>query len=254
MSLIKDIVERNDTKWGKRFDLFIQVLILVSIVSFMFETIPDIRPRFMAILRGIEIFCVIVFTLEYLLRIMVSKKPFAFIFSLFGIFDLLAILPFYLTTGMDFRSLRAFRFLRLFQVFKLSRYSKAMRRFSRAIHLIREEFMLFMIITFILIYLSAIGIYYLERDAQPDVFTSVFESLWWAVSTLTTLGYGDIYPITPGGKIFTYFILIISIGIIAIPAGLMSSALAEIRREDHEIAEILKIKREERLRKELEDL
>jgi len=253
MPRIKNIVERNDTKWGRSFDLFIQVLILVSVVSFMFETIPTLSPEYMRILRIIEIVSVIIFTIEYILRIIVADKPLKFIFSLFGIFDLLAILPFYLVTGMDWRSLRAFRFLRLFQIFKLSRYSKAMKRFSRAISLIREEFMLFTIITFILIYFSAIGIYYLERDAQPDVYTSVFDSLWWAVSTLTTVGYGDIYPVTIGGKVFTYFILIISIGIIAVPAGLMSSALAEIRREDHEIAEIIRQKKEERLKKQLSD-
>ena len=123
-----------------------------------------------------------------------------------------------------------------------------MRRFVRALRLIREEFTLFLIITFILIFFSAIGIYYLEREAQPEVFTSVFESLWWAISTLTTVGYGDIYPVTAGGKIFTYFILIIGIAIIAIPAGLISSAMVEIRREDHHGEEAIRAKREKEIR------
>lgn len=248
---LKRIIEKNDTTAGRALDLFIQALILISVVSFMFETLPEISPQFLTVLRAVEVFCVILFSMEYILRIYVADKPFRFIFSVFGIFDLLAILPFYLATGMDFRSLRAFRFLRLFQIFKLSRYSKAMRRLVRAMRMIREEFTLFIMITFILIFFSAVGIYYLEKEAQPEVFTSVFESLWWAVSTLTTVGYGDIYPITTGGKIFTYFILIVGIAIIAIPAGLISSAMAEIRREDHEIDAEVKARREEDIRRAL---
>jgi len=247
-SKLKRIIEHSDTRAGKIQYLAIQALILISVVSFMFETLPDLDPLWVKTLRVIEVFCVIVFTIEYILRIYVSDRPFRFIFSIFGIFDLLAIVPFYLATGIDWRSLRAFRFLRIFQIFKLSRYSKAMRRFVRALRLIREEFTLFLIITFILIFFSAIGIYYLEREAQPEVFTSVFESLWWAISTLTTVGYGDIYPVTAGGKIFTYFILIIGIAIIAIPAGLISSAMVEIRREDHNVEEALRAKREKEIR------
>lgn len=233
MATLKQIIERNDTKWGKVLDLFIQALILISLVSFTFETMPDLPEIWVHRLRVIEIFCVMVFTVEYILRIVVADRPFRFIFSLFGIFDLLAILPFYLTTGLDLRSLRSFRFLRIVQLFKLSRYNRAMHRLIRAMRLIKEEFLLFFFITIILIYFSAIGIYYLESHAQPEQFRSVFESLWWAVSTLTTVGYGDIYPVTTGGKIFTYFILLLGLAIVAIPAGLISSALAEVRREDY---------------------
>lgn len=232
MKRLKAIIERNDNKWGKLFDLFIQSLILISLISFTIETLPDVSDTTHKVLKTIEVFCVCVFTLEYILRIIVADKPFKFVFSLFGVFDLLAILPFYFAHGLDFRSLRALRFLRLFQALKLVRYSRAMRRFSRALNIIKEEFLLFVLITFILIYFSALGIYYLERNAQPEVFKSVFDSLWWAVSTLTTVGYGDIYPITVGGKLFTYFILVIGLGIIAIPAGLISSAMAEARREE----------------------
>ena len=103
-----------------------------------------------------------------------------------GIIDLLAILPFYLSFGVDLRSIRAFRLLRLFRMFKLVRYSKAMQRFHRAFLIAREELVLFLLVTMILLYLAAVGIDHFEHNAQPDAFASVFHSLWWAVITLTT--------------------------------------------------------------------
>jgi len=141
--------------------------------------------------------------------------------------DLLAILPFYLSFGVDLRSLRSLRFIRLFRVFKLVRYNRAIRHFTSAIKTAKEEILLFLFITLILIYLSAVGIYYFENAAQPEHFLSIFSSLWWAIVILTTVGYGDIYPITVGGRVFTFFILLIGLGIVAIPTGIISSALTK---------------------------
>tara|TARA_R110002051_G_scaffold97990_3_gene168089 strand:+ start:44 stop:394 length:351 start_codon:yes stop_codon:yes gene_type:complete len=107
------------------------------------------------------------------------------------------------------------------------RYNKAIERFSRAISLAKEEVLLFLIVTLILIYFSAVGIYYFEHEVQPENFASIFDSLWWAIITLTTVGYGDVYPITVGGKVFTFFILMIGLGIVAIPTGIISSALTK---------------------------
>jgi voltage-gated potassium channel len=143
------------------------------------------------------------------------------------IIDFLAILPFYLALGVDLRSLRALRFLRLFRIFKLMRYNRALAHFSRAINRAKEEILLFLFLTLILIYFSAVGIYYFENTAQPEHFSSIFDSLWWAIITLTTVGYGDVYPITVGGKVFTFFILMIGLGIVAIPTGIISSALTK---------------------------
>jgi len=140
---------------------------------------------------------------------------------------LLAILPFYLSFGVDLRALRALRFLRLFRVFKLVRYNRALNHFSKAIKSAKEEILLFLFITLILIYFSAVGIYYFENEAQPEHFSSILDSLWWSIITLTTVGYGDVYPITAGGKIFTFFILLIGLGIVAIPTGIISSALTK---------------------------
>lgn len=224
---IKNIVEINDNRLSRYFSIFIQALILLSVVTFSIETIPDLKPQTRTILQTIEWFSVIVFTLEYVFRIYVADSKPKFIFSFFGIIDLLAILPFYLSFGIDLRSLRALRFLRLFRILKLVRYNRAMNHFTRAIKSAKEEILLFVFITLILIYFSAVGIYYFENQAQPEHFSSIFDSLWWAIITLTTVGYGDVYPITVGGKVFTFFILMIGLGIVAIPTGIISSALTK---------------------------
>lgn len=224
---IKSIVEINDNKLSRFFSFFIQALILLSIITFSVETIPDLKPQTKIILQSIELFCVIIFSLEYVLRIYVADNKLRFIFSFYGLIDLLAILPFYLSFGVDLRSLRALRFLRLFRVLKLVRYNRAMNHFTRAITSAKEEIFLFVFITLILIYFSAVGIYYFENQAQPEHFSSIFDSLWWSIITLTTVGYGDVYPITVGGKVFTFFILMIGLGIVAIPTGIISSALTK---------------------------
>ncbi len=226
-AFIKSIVEINDNQLSRFFSFFIQALILISIITFSVETIPDLKPQTRRILQSIELFCVVVFTMEYLLRIFVADKKLKFICSFFGIIDLLAILPFYLSFGVDLRSLRALRFLRLFRVLKLVRYNRAMNHFTRAIKSAKEEILLFIFITLILIYFSAVGIYYFENEAQPEHFSSIFDSLWWSIITLTTVGYGDVYPITVGGRVFTFFILMIGLGIVAIPTGIISSALTK---------------------------
>jgi voltage-gated potassium channel len=170
-----------------------------------------------------------IFTVEYLLRLYASEKKLSFIFSFYGLVDLIAILPYYLFLGLDLRSMRAFRLIRLVRLLGMARYQKAMKRFKTAFSMAREEIVLFLFLTLILLYLSAVGIYYFEREAQPEEFASVFHSLWWAVATLTTVGYGDIYPITAGGKVFTFFMMIIGMGIIAVPAGLVASALTKAK-------------------------
>lgn len=222
---IKRIVELNDNRLSRVFAYFIQALILISILTFSIETIPSLSPETREILRISEIICVVVFTIEYILRIIVADRKLKFIFSFFGIIDLVAILPFYLAFGVDLRSLRAIRFLRLFRILKLVRYNRAMNHFSRAMKTAKEEIQLFIFITLMLIYFSAVGIYYFENQAQPEHFTSIFDSLWWAIITLTTVGYGDVYPITVGGRVFTFVILMIGLGIVAIPTGIISSAL-----------------------------
>jgi voltage-gated potassium channel len=224
------LLEDNSTPIGRNFDYFIQILIFLSLIAFALETLPGLSDGTRVLLLAFETFCVVVFTLEYVLRIYVAKNRLKYIFSFYGLVDLLAILPFYLTAAMDLRALRSFRILRLFRAFKLIRYNRALKRSHIAARLVREEIVLLFIIALILVYLTSAGIYYFENEAQPESFASIFHSFWWAIITLTTVGYGDVYPITVGGKIFTFFVLIIGVGIVTIPAGLVASALSRARQ------------------------
>lgn len=231
---IRRIVEDNTSRKGKFFDYFIQVLILSSLVAFAIETLPNNSEQTIKLLKGFEIVCIAIFTIEYALRIYVAKKPLKYIFSFYGAIDFLAIFPFYLRTAYDLRALRAFRVFRIFRTLKLVRYNKALNRFHIAAGIVKEEIVLFLIVTAIFIFLASTGIYYFENEAQPEIFTSVIHSGWWAIVTLTTVGYGDVYPITVGGKIFTFFILLIGVGIVTIPAGLVASALSKAREIEKE--------------------
>ena len=226
---IDKIVETRESKAGVYFDYAIQVLILLSVASFTIETLPDLTAETINYLETFELVCILTFSLEYLIRLYIAKNKLKFITSFYGIIDILAILPFYLTLGFDLRSARVLRFLRLFRLVKLIRYNKAIRRFQTAFMMIKQELIMFSMVSLILFYLSAVGIYYFENSVQPESFSSVFSSLWWSVVTLTTVGYGDIVPITVGGRIFTFIILMIGLGIIAIPSGMISSALTEAR-------------------------
>ena len=234
MPSIKSIVEENTTFAGRLFDIVIQCLIVVSLISFSVETLPNLTLETRRLLRYVEIGTVAVFTLEYLLRIIVADHKLKFIFSFFGMIDLLAILPFYVTTGLDLRSIRAVRLLRLFRMFKLVRYSKAVQRFHRAFLIAREELILFFCVACMLLFFSSVGIYYFENDAQPEAYSSVFQSMWWAIVTLTTVGYGDVYPITAGGRVFTFFVLMVGLGVIAVPTGIVSSALSKAREMERD--------------------
>jgi len=120
----------------------------------------------------------------------------------------------------------------LVRILKLFKYSKAIKQFHRALVIAKEELILFGFVAAIMLYLSAVGIYYFENAAQPEQFKSVFHSLWWAVTTLTTVGYGDMFPVTTGGKLFTFFVLMIGLGIVAVPTGLVASALSQARAEN----------------------
>lgn len=224
-----NILEDNTTKKGRYFDYFIQSLIFLSIVSFSLDTLPSLSINLRQFLDGFEIFSIIIFSVEYLLRVYVSKKPLKYIFSFYGLIDIIAILPFYLNTFIDLRFLRAFRVFRVFRALKLMRYNKALNRFNLAFKIVKEEIILFFMVTLVLIFITSAGIYFFENEAQPEVFKSVFHSAWWSIVTLTTVGYGDVYPITIGGKIFTFFVLMIGVGLVTIPAGLVATALSKAR-------------------------
>lgn len=231
---LRNIIDDNTTRKGKIFDYTIQILIFISLVGYALETLPDISSSFRRILRLIEYVCVILFSVEYVLRIYVAKNPFKYIFSFYGLVDILAIIPFYIGLTTDLRSLRAFRIFRIFRAFKLVRYNRALNRFHQAWKIVKEEVILFLLVTSIFLYLASAGIFYFENSAQPEIFTSIFSSGWWAIVTLTTVGYGDVYPVTAGGRLFTFLILMIGVGIVTIPAGLVGSALTKAREMEEE--------------------
>ena len=229
---IKDIVQGSDTKAGRAFDSVILVLIISSIITVTFETLPDLSPAAKRAFHIFETITVVLFTIEYVLRIATAPKVRGYIFSFHGIIDLVAILPFYLSLGFDLRAARALRLFRIFRILKIARYNRAMARFGKAISEAKEEVMIFFFATLILLYLSAVGIYYFEHEAQPKIFSSIIHSLWWVLVTLTTVGYGDVVPLTLGGKLFTFVILICGLGVVAIPAGIVASALSKVVKNE----------------------
>lgn len=226
---IRAIIEDNTTKKGKYFDYFIQLIIILSIISFSLETLPNISKEFRLFLERFEFVSIIIFSIEYVLRVLVTKKTLRYIFSFYGVIDILAILPFFLNRFLDLRFLRAFRIFRIFRALKLIRYNRALNRFNIALKIVKEELVLFFIVIIIMLFIVSAGIYSFENEAQPEVFKSVFHSSWWSIVTLTTVGYGDVYPVTLGGKIFTFFVLLIGIGVVAVPAGLVGTALSKAR-------------------------
>jgi len=229
---IRISIDESESKIGVVFSYFIQALIVLSLVTFSLDTLPDLSASAREILDIIEAVTVGIFTVEYLLRIFTAEKRIRFIFSFLGLVDLISILPFYIATGLDLRSLRVFRLFRLVRILKLVRYNAAIKRFHKALVIAKEELILFVFVALILLFLSAVGIYYFENAAQPDNFKSIFHSLWWAVVTLTTVGYGDVYPITLGGKAFTFFVLIIGLGVVAVPTGIIASALTKVLEDE----------------------
>ncbi|GAB4136508.1 MAG: ion transporter [Planctomycetaceae bacterium] len=242
MDLVKlrNLVEPHvDNRLSRIFDITMLSFIVIALVTFTLDTLPDKPEWAVQCLFTIEVITVLVFSVEYILRFIAAERRLKFVFSFYGVIDLLAILPFYLGFfvgfGVDLRSLRILRLFRVFRVFKLLRYSRAIRHFGNALQEVKEELILYLMATAFLMFLASAGIYHFEREAQPENFQSIFHSLWWAVVTLTTVGYGDVYPLTVGGKIFTGFLLMIGLGVIAVPSGLLASGLTQARNREREM-------------------
>lgn len=215
----------------KVIDKVVPVLIIFSIVDFSLSTLPDLNEDIRNSINVVEQVIVIVFSIEYVFN-MFFRGGIKYVFSFYGIVDLLAILPFYLALGLDLRSIRILRFFRIFRLLKLTKYTKALKRLGKAFSSSKEELVIFSVSTLILLYLSGVGIYYFENPVQPENFSSVFDGFWWAVATLTTVGYGDVFPITGGGKFFTFIILMLGLGVVAVPTGIVSSSLSSIKKKE----------------------
>lgn len=224
--------QSNLSPFGAQMENILQLVIVYSIITLTVETLPDLTLNQRRFFEISEVVCVSIFSVEYLVRLFKANDKLKFVFSFMGVIDLISILPFYLNLGSGSRALRIIRLFRIFRLLKLARYNKAISRFHQAFLSVKEELVLFFLASFFLIYLVSVGIYYFENDAQPQAFKSIIHSFWWSVVTLTTVGYGDVYPITIGGKIFTFFVLMIGVGIITIPAGLIATAMMKTRNEE----------------------
>lgn len=208
----------------------IQFLILASAVAFVLET-ETAFDKYKIYFTYLDWTFLALFTVEYIIRIYTAPDRKAFIFSFFGIVDLLAILP-ALVLIPGFRVLRVLRFLRIFRIFKATRFVLAVDRMIEALGEVRRELLALVILCSLFVYLAACGIYEFEKDAQPDKFGSIPDAMWWAIVSLTTIGYGDVFPVTTGGKIFTALVALVGVGLIAIPSGLLASVLTEARVEE----------------------
>ena len=175
-ALFRETVETTETKSGRAFDAAIQSLIVLSLTSYALETLPNLNNDQILTLRIIEHACISIFTVEYVLRIWVAEKPTKYIFSFYGLIDLAAIAPFYISTGLDLRSLRAVRLLRILRVLKLVRFNEAIKRIDVAFDLAKAELALFVAASMVVIYLAGVGIYHFENEAQPDLFSSIPDS------------------------------------------------------------------------------
>lgn len=220
------------------FDVLIMALIVLNVLAIVLETVEGIRSRAGTAFRIFEIFSVAVFTVEYLLRLWSCTVAEEYRHPLWGrlryaiqplpLIDLLAVLPFYLPfVGVDLRFARALRLFRMFRIIKMGRYSRALRVLGGIFIDKKEELLLTIFVLFILILFAAALMYYAERDAQPQHFSSIPASMWWAVVTLSTVGYGDVYPITAAGKVLAAVIAVLGIGLFALPNGIIAVSFIE---------------------------
>jgi voltage-gated potassium channel len=199
------------------------------------ESHQSIQIRFSEFFHYFELISILIFSFEYLYRIVVSYKEKQwsgvknYVFSFFGLIDLVSILPFYLKQFvlLDGRFFRILRLFRLTRVFKLGRDSKSLKLFIKALSAVKSELKFTLFLSVLTILFSASAIYFLENKAQPEVFSSITASIWWATVSLATVGYGDIVPVTIWGKVFASIISLVGIGIVAIPTGIISASFVE---------------------------
>ena len=231
-------VARPGDKISRAFDICILTLIFLNVAAVIVGSVQFVQQRFGAFLSLFEIFSVAIFTVEYLTRLWscVADSRYArpvagrFRFSLqpMPLVDLLAILPFYLPLlGADLRSLRVLRLLRIVRVAKVGRYYSALGMITRVMKSKKEELVLTVALMVILLVMSSSVLYYCENAVQPESFSSIPATMWWAVATLTTVGYGDMYPVTTLGKFCACIIAILGIGMFALPTGILGAGFVE---------------------------
>jgi voltage-gated potassium channel len=233
---LHEIIYEADTPAGKIFDVILLIAILASIVFVMLETVEEFDQKYHTFLNIAEWVITILFTLEYFGRIIAIKQPSKYIFSFYGIIDLLSTIPKYLSlifVGTHaLVALRALRLLRVFRILKLARYVGASNRLLVALRASRAKIAVFLFFIIILCIILGTVMYLIEGDNDSG-FTSIPESVYWAIVTLTTVGYGDIAPVTPLGQLIASVIMIMGYGIIVIPTGIVTAELTTNTTEIH---------------------
>jgi len=219
-------------------DVFIMILIVLNVIAVVIETVPDVKKSYGTFFYRFEVFSVIIFSVEYVLRIWISNIDPRYQHAVTGrlrymatpmsIIDLLAILPFFLPfVGFDMRHLRILRMFRLFRLLKFARYVDAMTVIAKVFSKKKEELIISLALTMLLLLMASSMMYYVENAAQPEAFSSIPETMWWGIATLTTVGYGDVYPVTGLGRLLGGMIAIIGIGLFALPTGILASGFSE---------------------------
>lgn len=226
---------------SKEFGVFIMALIILNIVAIVLESHQEVYKNYSQEFYIFEVFSVIIFSVEYIARFFSAKFAFPdsrlsrlkFVFSTMGIIDLLAILPFYVPflIPLDLRFIRLLRIIRIIRIAKLQRHSESIRMITDCFKERKYELLVTLYITLIILLVASILMFYLEKDAQPTAFPNISATVWWAVATLTTIGYGDVYPITVGGKVLASLIAFLGIGLVAIPTGLLAGTFTQKMQE-----------------------
>ena len=235
----------DDDRASRIFDVFIMTLISLNVLAVILETVDSLSSQYGDIFNTFEIFSVSVFTIEYLLRLWTCttdsryKSPFGgrlrYAATPMAVIDLLAILPFYLpmVIPLDLRFIRALRLFRLFRLFKMARYSNSMRLLVNVIRKRKEELIITVFVVFILLIIASTLMYFVENESQPETFSSIPAAMWWGIVTLTTVGYGDVYPITAAGRLLGAVIAILGIGMFALPAAILGSGFVDEIQRGH---------------------
>ncbi len=222
-----EIIFEADTREGKAFDVVLLFVILLSIALVLLESVPSFRTKFGSELRIMEWVITIVFTVEYILRILIIRKPIRYIFSFYGIIDFLAVIPTYLSLFIvgshSLVVIRVLRLLRVFRILKLTRYTNAGRTLARAMWASREKISVFIFFVLTLVIIIGTLMYLIEGETHG--FTSIPQSIYWAIVTLTTVGYGDISPQTSFGQLLASIVMIIGYAIIAVPTGIVTAEI-----------------------------
>ncbi|MDC0463785.1 ion transporter [Flavobacteriaceae bacterium] len=231
---LHEIIYEADTPAGKLFDIILLIVILLSVVLVMLESIGSIESKYANILDILEWVITILFSVEYIARIISVKSPKSYVFSFYGIIDFLSIIPKYISLFIlgtnSLLALRALRLLRVFRILKLTRFIGESANFGKALKRSRAKIAVF--ITFVIVLCIILGtIMYLVENEHDSGFTSIPRSVYWAIVTLTTVGYGDIAPITSLGQFIASMIMILGYGIIAIPTGIVTSEMTKNEKD-----------------------